>query len=220
MLSGNLATRPFYNERVVTAILLAIALVAAAVTWFNARELVALTRERAALGSHIEQDRAEAVRINERTAALQQSVDRTTLSGLAAAAHEANDLIARRTFSWTAFFGLIERTLPIDVRLVAVSPRTERGVFRIQMNVVARDLDHIDEFTAALLGTGAFRDVVPVEQRSMEDGAFGAVLEALYFPLAQTPSATAMASRTVETDAAATTPDAAGAGPSAEGSRP
>ena len=217
MLTGNLATRPFYNERVVTAILLGIALVAAAITFFNARELVALTRERAALGGRIGEDRAEALRINERTAALQQSVDRATLSGLAAATHEANDLIARRTFSWTAFFGLIERTLPIDVRLVAVSPRIERGVFRIQMNVVARDLDHVDDFTAALLGTGAFRDVVPVEQRSMEGGTFGAILEALYFPVAQGPAA---ASRTGESGAAATPPDAARADPSGEGSRP
>jgi hypothetical protein len=183
MLKGNLSTRPFYNERLVGLALVGLVVLAAAATFFNARALIALSNDRAALRGRVEQDRAEAARINGETQAQQQSVDRATLRLMAASTHEANDLIAQRTFSWTAFFGLIERTLPFDVRLVAVSPRADRGQFRVQMQVIARDLDDIDAFTAALLGTGAFKDVVPTEQRSRpEDGTYGALLEALYFP--------------------------------------
>ncbi len=193
MLRGNLSTRPFYNERLVGLALTLLFVIAIAATLLNARELIARSGERAALAARIEQDHAEAVRINEATQALQQGVDRTTLRALAASTREANELIARRTFSWTAFFSLIERTLPLDVRLVAVSPRAERGVFRIAMHVIARELDDVDAFTAALLETGAFKDVVPIEQRTREeDGTIGAVLEALYFPLAN-PTAPAPA---------------------------
>jgi hypothetical protein len=187
MLTGNLATRPFYNERLVGLALLAVGLLTAAITFFNARELVGLTRERAALGGRIAENQSTAARIDADAAALQQSVDRATLVALAASAREANDLVAQRTFSWTAFFGLIERTLPFDVRLVAVSPRTERGIFRIQMSVIARDLDDVDEFTTALLGTTAFRDVVPLDQRAIDDGTYGALLEALYVPVKGDP---------------------------------
>ena len=190
MLKGNLATRPFYNERVVGFALVAVVILAVLLTALNAQRLVALTRERTAFAAQIDRDRAEAARINGETQALQRSVDRATLRALAADTHEANDLIARRTFSWTAFFGLIERTLPIDVRLVAVSPRTDRGTFRIQMNIIARDFENIDEFTSALLATGAFKDVVPLEQRPRpEDGTIGAQIEGLYYPLAAAPAA-------------------------------
>jgi hypothetical protein len=189
MLKGNLSTRPFYNERLVALALGALLLVAASATLLNARQLITLSQERSALRGRVEQDQAEATRINADTLALQQNVDRTTLRLLAASTHEANSLIARRTFSWTAFFGLIERTLPFDVRLVAVSPRTERGVFHIAMHVIARDLDDVDAFTSALLDTGAFRNIVPSEQRPREDGSYGAVLEAQYFPTAAGPPA-------------------------------
>lgn len=203
MLTGNLATRPFYNERLVTVALIVLAVAAAVLTFFNGRELVGLTRERAALAGRIDQDRTEAARINQQTASLQQSVDRGTLSTLAAATREANDLIARRTFSWSAFFSLIEKTLPFDVRLVAVSPRTERGVFRIQMGVIGRELDDFDEFTAALLATGAFKDIVPVEQRPRDDGTFFAVLEGLYQPVSSPAPAAAAAGTPATAPAAA-----------------
>ena len=74
--------------------------------------------------------------------------------------------IDQRTFSWTAFFGLIEKTLPLDARLVAVSPRVERGVFKIVMLVVARRLSDVQEFIEKLKATGAFYDVVPAGSNS------------------------------------------------------
>jgi len=184
MLKGNLSTRPFYNERLVGLGLAALVLVAAVATIANTKYLIGLTQARSELGGRIAQDDSEASRINAETQKLQQSVDRATLRTLATSTREANGLIARRTFSWTSFFGLIERTLPIDVRLVAVSPRTERGVFHIAMHVIARDLDDVDAFTTALLGTGAFKNIVPNEQRPREDGTYGAILEAQYFPAA------------------------------------
>ncbi len=211
MLKGNLATRPFYNERVVGIALVALVILTVALTALNARRLVALTSERAARASQIDRDRAEAARISEETQKLQRSVDRATLRALADDTREANDLIARRTFSWTAFFGLLERTMPMDVRLVAVSPRIDRGVFRIQMSVIARDLDNIDEFTSALLATGAFKDVVPLEQRPRsEDGTIDALVEGLYYPLTDPPAA----------DRAATAPAADRAASSPAESRP
>jgi hypothetical protein len=188
MLKGNLSTRPFYNERLVGLALASLAIVAALATALNTRYLIGYTQARSEFGARVSQDEAEARRINAETQKLQQSVDRATLRALAAATHEANALIARRTFSWTSFFGLIERTLPIDVRLVAVSPRTERGVFHIAMHVIARELDDVDAFTAALLTTGAFKNIVPSEQRPREDGTYGAVLEAQYFPAAVEPA--------------------------------
>jgi hypothetical protein len=180
MLRGNLSTRPFYSERLATLAIAAIAFGVFLLTIFNAMELVTHSSERRELRARIDRDRAEAASVRAGTAALQQTVDRATLGRLAVSTGEANEVIGQRTFSWTAFFGLIEQTLPDDVRLVAVSPRVERGVFKVSMTVVTRDLPDVAGFVDALLETGSFYDAATLEQQRREDGTFNAAIEASY----------------------------------------
>jgi Tfp pilus assembly protein PilN len=180
MLKGNLSTRPFYNDRLVTvAIGVAAALVLVA-TVVNLTRLVSLSSERSEIRTRLEADTREAARIRSEAETLQGRVDRVTLTRLATSAREANQLIDQRTFSWTTLLGQLEETLPPDVRLTAISPRAERGVVRVSMAVVARDLDDVDTFIDALLETGGFYDVAPVEQRANDDGTFQAVVQASY----------------------------------------
>jgi hypothetical protein len=78
--------------------------------------------------------------------AIRASTDKGALETVTAAAREANDLIDRRTFSWTEFFNLIETTLPPDVMLTAVRPDFREGAVNLSMTVVGRstaDLDRI-----------------------------------------------------------------------------
>lgn len=70
--------------------------------------------------------------------------------------------------------------MPPGVRLTAISPRAERGEFRVALAVVARDLSDIDTFIDALLETGGFYDVAPIEQRANDDGTYQAVVQASY----------------------------------------
>jgi hypothetical protein len=60
MLRGNLSTRPFYNERLVGLALLAVGVIAIALTAFNAWRLLALSSEHRQLAQHIARDRQEA----------------------------------------------------------------------------------------------------------------------------------------------------------------
>jgi hypothetical protein len=180
MLKGNLSTRPFYNERLATVAIAAVAVGVLLLTAYNAAELVALSSARRELRAEVARNQAEAAGIRAAAAAEERTVDRVTLSHLATSASEANDLIDQRTFSWTAFLGLIEKTLPLDVRLVVVSPRVERGVFKVSMTVVARDLTDVSSFVDALIESGRFYDAAPLEQRRRDDGAFNAIVEASY----------------------------------------
>jgi hypothetical protein len=195
MLKGNLSTRPFYNQRLAAAAVGFVALVVVLLTAYNATRLIALSAERRELKARIDRDRGEAAAIRGDAQARQRTVDRAVLARLATSAVEANDLIDQRTFSWTAFFGLIEETLPLDVRLVVVSPRAERGVFKVSMTVVAKDIVDISNFADALAGTGRFYDVVPTQQQRRDDGAYDAVIEGAYLTpsgqvnVQQTPAA-------------------------------
>jgi hypothetical protein len=197
MLRGNLATRPFYNERLATLAVVLVGVVALLLTAYNATELVRLSSTRRDLRARIERDRSEATRIRSQAATRQQTVDRTMLTRLAEYTEEANDLIDQRTFSWTAFFGLIEKTLPPDVRLVMVSPRVEKGAFRVAMTVVAQDLSDVSTFVDSLLDTGKFYDAAPIDQQRRDDGSFNALIEASYLSAhsAPTPAAAAATSQ-------------------------
>lgn len=192
MLKGNLATRPFYNERLRTVAIVVAAATAVLLTGFNAAELMRLSSERAAALSRIDRDHGEAVRVRAEAERVQKTVDRTLLGRLAQSTREANDLIDQRTFSWTAFFTLIEKTLPIDVRLIQVSPRVEKGEFKVGMTIVARSLSDVATFSDALRGTGAFYDVAAINQQARDDGTYAADLEAAYLPpqtVTDTPAA-------------------------------
>jgi hypothetical protein len=184
MLGGNLSSRPFYNERGVTLALGAAALVVILLTAFNATRLVQLSSERRQLAAAIAADRTAAATARDRTATTRRAVDETALTELAGATREANDIIDRRTFSWTDLFAAIERTLPADVRVLRVSPRADRGTFKVNFAVNARHFDDVDAFIDALVQTGDFRDVVPVAQQLQDDGTYAATIDATYAPAA------------------------------------
>jgi hypothetical protein len=182
MLKGNLSTRPFYNERLVSLAFGLIAVLAFFLTVFNAGQLISLSRERLALNSRIDRDRNEAARISRQADAVQRTVDRSRLQQLVGETHEANTLIDQRTFSWTNFFGLIEKTLPRDVRLIGVSPRVDNGEFQIAMQVKVRTSDDLATFAAALAGTGQFYDVVPRDTQRNDDDTDTVTLVAGFLP--------------------------------------
>ena len=182
MLKGNLATRPFYNDRLVALAIGLVALGALALAAFNVSELVALSHRRSELVAKIDRDTAEANRIQRETDALKKTIDIPMLKNLAGSTREANQLIDQRTFSWTIFFGLIEKKLPLDARLVAVSPKVERGVFNVTMIVVAKSPGDISAFDEALQSDGTFYDVLPSAFQQNDDGTLTATITSLYNP--------------------------------------
>jgi hypothetical protein len=182
MLRGNLSTRPFYNERLATAVISLVAILALMLTGFNIWRLTVLSSERAEVRAKLASTTQEVDRIQANAAALRRAVDRPTLGRLAVSAREANGLIDARTFSWTTLFALLEKTLPMDVRLAIITPRVEKGTIKVGMNVVARDFDALDEFVEKLGDTGAFYDVAAAEQRKNEDGQIAALVETSYLP--------------------------------------
>ena len=89
MLRSNLATRPFYNERLVSLAIAIVALVALGLTIFNGARLVALLSDRSAVQARIRADRDEAARVASHAAALQKGIERATIARLTAATREA-----------------------------------------------------------------------------------------------------------------------------------
>jgi Tfp pilus assembly protein PilN len=184
----NLSTRPFYNERIVHLWLAALTLAVLAATAFNAARVLRYSRSDTRLATQASHDEARAADLRQQAGRLRATVDPRQVDFAAADARQANDLIDRRTFSWTELFNRFEATLPDDVRIASVRPRVERdrGIV-LNINVIARNVDDVKTFIGNLEATGAFANVRPAEEHNDEAGLLLSSLEAVYLPAAGKP---------------------------------
>ena len=191
MLRTNLSTRPFYNERAVQLLLGCAAALVVLLTAFNAVRVVTLSRQNTQLSSLVDRDRQEAARLNREAQRIRAGINTAELQATADAAAVANALIEQRTFSWTEFFNHIEETLPADVMLTTVQPSFSNGVTTVQMTVLGRRTEDIDEFMQKLEATGAFEDVLPAQEDPVDDGLHRLLLRSVYVGTGQAEGAAA-----------------------------
>ena len=178
MLRTNLSTRPFYNVRAVRALLGLAALLVAGFTLFNAVQLIRLSATQRTLSADAVRAETEAARLRADAVRLRGQIDPRELALVSADAREANAIIDRRAFSWTALFAQFEESLPPDVRITAVQPRREQnGTFAVNIGVQARRVEDVEAFIEALEAQTPFRDVLPVEEQTGDDGLIEAVLD-------------------------------------------
>jgi Tfp pilus assembly protein PilN len=189
MLRTNLSTRPFYNERLVLVALLASAVLIGVFTLFNVTELVSLSSRYTTLAAEVEQAQHRATEVRQQAGRVRASIDPVRLEAVSQAAHEANQLIDRRTFSWTGLFNQFEATLPAGVRITAVKPLVDPdGRFIVSMTVVGRRVEDINAFIEALEKTSEFSAVLSREERTNEEGLLEATLQGTYLPGATEPT--------------------------------
>jgi hypothetical protein len=182
VLKTNLSTRPFYNERAVHAIAVAIAVIVVAVAAWQAVRIVNLSRYKTELNTAIQKHRSES-EVRERDAArIRSGLDQKQLARVAAQAKEANQLIEQRTFSWTELFNVLEATLPDDVMLVAVRPEFKDNITQINLELQGKSSEDIQAFWDRLEKTGAFHDVSWTAVTEAENGLDKMQMRAVYTP--------------------------------------
>jgi len=185
MIRTNLSTRPFYNERAVYAWLLLICVAVLGATAFNLSRVIRYSRSDTRLATQASHDEARAAELHKEAVRLRASVDPHQVDFASAEARQANDLIDRRTFSWTELFNRFETTLPDEVRIAAVRPKLDRarGIV-LTINVIARSVDDVSLFMEHLESTGAFANLRPTEEHFDEQGQLESILEMSYVPAA------------------------------------
>jgi type IV pilus assembly protein PilN len=189
MLRINLASRPFYNVRVVQVVLgLAVALVVG-LTAFNVTQILRLGASQSTLGARASQATLEARRLVADADRIRKQIDPQELQVVANAAREANAIIDQRAFSWTDLLAEFEATLPADVRITAVQPRLEKTSFIVAIAVEARRSEDLDAFIEALERRGSFHNVLSVQEQTNADGLIQAVIEGAYMPSAASDAA-------------------------------
>ena len=191
MIRTNLSTRPFYNERAVQLVLLVAGLVVLAATLFNVTRILQLSRQDTQLATQAASDEARAKDLVASAARRRATVDPRALELASVDARQANDLIDRRTFSWTELFNLFETTLPDEVRITSVRPRIDpkRGTV-VMVSAMARSVDDVNQFIDRLEATGAFTELVRRDEHLEEqESLWQATLEGVYRSEAVRPAA-------------------------------
>jgi len=184
----NLSTRPFYNERAVHAWLAAVAIVVLAATAFNVSRLLRYTTSSSQQAQAADRDERRATELRDQAQKLRASVDLKQIEFASVEARQANDLIDRRTFSWTELFNRFETTLPDEVRIVSVRPRLDRDRgFVILITVVSRGVEDVNTFMENLEETGAFYGAESLEEHVNEQGQLEAQLQTNYVPTTAKP---------------------------------
>jgi len=179
----NLSTRPFYNERAVRLVLLGAGLVVLAATLFNVTRILQLSRQDTQLATQAASDEARARDLIASAARRRATVDPRALDLASVEARQANDLIDRRTFSWTELFNRFETTEPDEVRITAVRPRLDakRGTV-VTIAIMARTVEDVNQFIDRLEATGAFSQLVRLDEHLDENqqNLWQATLEGIY----------------------------------------
>lgn len=183
MIRTNLSTRPFYNERVVRTWTLAVGVIVAVATVFNVSQVLRYSTSNTELATQAATDEARATDLRRRAQALRASVDAAQVDTVSADAQQANQLIDRRTFSWTELFNRFERTLPDNVRITAVRPTLDRDRrIVLSIGVLAKSVDDVNQFMENLDQTGAFFELRAREEITTDEGQIQSVLETVYQP--------------------------------------
>lgn len=211
MLRTNLATRPFYNERGVRAALAVLALIAVGLTIFNAIEILRLESAGREARQLVAQNAAQAREMRDKARNIRQSINQTQLAAVQTAAREANVLIDRRAFSWTALLNQFQLTLPADVRITGVRPNIDDdGRMLVAISAFARRVEDLTEFIDALETTGHFTEVLSRTNSVEEDGTWRAELQGYYgvpaTAAAGAPRATSETGKQTPANGSASTP--------------
>jgi len=181
MIRTNLSTRPFYNEGAVRSWLTILAIVAVAATIFNVSRVLRYSRSDTELATQASRDEARAADVRATAGKMRASVDTKQVDAASVEARQANDLIDRRTFSWTELFNRLETTLPPEVRITSVRPSLDRDRrIMLMITVLSRGVDDVNEFMEKLEATGAFANVLSRDEKVTDSGQLVAALECEY----------------------------------------
>jgi len=183
MIRTNLSTRPFYNERLVRLFLLGLLVLVLAATAFNVTRVLRYSRSDTQLSEQAARDESRAAELRTSAVRLRATVDPKQIEFTSLEARRANDLIDRRTFSWTEIFNLLESTLPDEIRITSFRSKVEREQIILSITIIARGAEDVSSFLDNMEHTGVFSDVGgKLEERVNDQGQLVISLETVYRP--------------------------------------
>jgi hypothetical protein len=173
----NLARRPFIDTRPVNVAAGVLAVAVAVLSFTAVRTVARYFDDSRKTRDAITSLKDEITRLEEARKAAETRLSRYDLDEMQAAADDANLIARQRAFSWTRFLDRLEKTLPSDMRVAAVSLSGAEGAganrgaggnesFRVELTLVSRDPNGLPKTIRAFYGSPWFDRPTPrLEER-------------------------------------------------------
>jgi type IV pilus assembly protein PilN len=182
----NLSTRPFPAYGLTNVLLAAVLVILAIITTWQAYGFMTYTSQAAEIRDQERTARVESEVLGRRLAELEGELNTPEAAAKLDEIGYLNDLIARKTFSWTQVFANLENLVPDNVHLTALTPEIgPAGPVVMRINVRGRNVDGISNFISALEKSPAFENVVVSTEEKRDQAVSPDVDVALtvdYFP--------------------------------------
>ena len=182
----NLTTRPFPSYRTTNVLLTAILVLIVAFSLWQVLGFLDYTERVAELRGTEQEVRVDWDYLGGRVDDLQQQLSRPEALAQMEETRFLNQVVERKSFSWSRLLSVIEDVIPRGVYLTTLEPQIDSsGRIRIEMEARGRSVADISTFIAGLEQTPVFKDVaVSVEERSLEKGLaeISVSMDAEYLP--------------------------------------
>lgn len=185
MMTPNLATSPFLNNRPVWLVAIAALVVALVFLGVNVHLYLKDTRLEGELAT--EESRLNSAKSGheEMLRADISRLDRVQWRSLHRQVEQLNLIVRQRNFSWLGLLADVEQVLPREVRLVRIAPSVREEEVVLDLNAIARSREAMLELLENMIEDEHFQDPLPSIEVSPELSATGAyefVLEVRYLP--------------------------------------
>lgn len=177
----NLARRPFIDTRPVNVAAGLLATLALALSFVSVRTVVRYLDDSRKTRDAIAALRTEIAGLDEARRATEGRVARFDLAEMETSAEDANQIAVRRAFSWSRFLDRLEKTLPADVRIAAISlTGGERGgakkesrpdLYTVDLSLVSRSADGLPKTIRTFYGSPWFDRPAPHTEDRGDKGA-------------------------------------------------
>jgi Tfp pilus assembly protein PilN len=157
----NLSTRPFPAYRAVNLGLIAVLIVLIGVSGWQAYSYVHFTRMASRIRSEAQAAREKADALKVDAAQLKSKLDRPEAAAKLKEIEYLNNLIARKNFSWTRVFSVLEQMIPENVHLTSLRPEISTdGKVVLHVDVRGKSVYDVSDFVDILQKSQVFDNVV------------------------------------------------------------
>ncbi len=180
----NLSTRPFPAYRIVNTGLLALFVILAFVSIWQAAGFIQFSRRARDIQPAEQETRVESEALGARAAELGSRLDRPEATAKLNEIGFLNNLIARKNLSWTRLFADLEDLVPDGVHLVTLTPTIGKdGLINLRITLQAKSIADATEFVKRLETSAVFSNIVLAAEEKTDSGTdVGLSLSTNYFP--------------------------------------
>lgn len=166
-LTLNLASRPFRNNMVIGSVLAAVTITLVLSSVYSLYIFFSYGSSYALLLDDQERNRAKLAALEVEERRLLREIERRDFDTTFDRGRFANDLIIRRTFSWTELFNKLEGVMPVDVMMAAIRPNVTADGVVIRVEGGARNQGAFIQLQDNLMSHASFANVYPASERRL-----------------------------------------------------